>query len=379
MVLLFATSVFAEPTWYANYALKGYNQIYYGYGQGSTKDEAYQNAASEISQQIEVEIFFSLKREDRIRNDNLSSNIKSSISTNSSVTLKNLIIKKSTKENNTFYILLEYKYTIPSWFENRSVEAPLFFKIGYGLGSTYDEAIKGAKRDLISQGIEIQRAIKPMKSEIIVKRYFVAVSYQTLPKLKCGNSQNSFLAHSVLIKEANKLTICIYDYELKYYNNAWYLTYKTIAEKLTPRAFGTFFINIKNANISISSPKHDLKEGEGFYININSHKDGYVSILDIYENGRVGVLLNNRKIKAKSHFTYPDLTSGKEFVASLLTPSTSTKDLYIAIYSKNRLNLSMFETQSANTVTDKEYRFNEVVKLLSTYDYATLVLRMRPN
>ncbi len=369
----------AIPIWYANHTVKSNSNIYYGYGQGLTKKEAYQNAASEISNQLKVEISSIFKIEDRVRNDNVTNFVSKHITSNSHSILKNIKIIESTKDNNIFYILLEYNYTTPRWYESRTVEAPLFSKLGYGQAYRQSKAINMAKEDLKSQGIDILKEVKPRKSEIINDTYFVAVSYRRVPKLECHPSQNEFLSKTSLVQEANKLTNCQHDYQLRYFNNAWHLSYKKISEKLTPRELSSLLINVDSKEVSIETHKYDFHEGEGFYLNITSKKSGYVSVLNVYRDGRVGVVLKNKIVNDNANFSFPSKESGQEFVASLITPSVATKDMYVVLYSKTKLKLSKFEKQNSKKVTDKEYRFNEVLKLLKTYDYATLVLRTRPN
>ena len=369
----------AAPHWYENYAFKSNNQTYYAYGEGVSKDEAYQNAVSEIAKQLKVEVSSKFHTEERLRNDNYSNYSSNTVSTFSNATLKNVKIKESSQEGHRFYVLLAYNYTTPFWYESRSVETPLFSRLGFGQALTQNEAIASAKKDLTSQGVKVIGRLNPIKSEIIAETYFIAVSYPVIPELRCSEPQNSYLAQTALVKSANKLTTCDYNYELIHQNGMWYVQYENILEKLTPYAFSTLLLTLKNPHLSLTARKHDFLEGDGFHLHLGSTNDGYVSVLNVYEDGRVGVVLSNQVIKKNVNFTYPDYKSGQEFVAHLIKPSVPTKDMYVALFSLTKLDLTLFEEQASQQVTDKEYRFNDLLTLFPHYNYVTLVLRTRPT
>jgi len=383
-LFILSSTLMAAPSWYANQSYKSHNQTYYGYGEGRSQKEARQHAFVEISEQIQVDISSELHINRKSENQKNSHSIKNSIQSKSSAILKEMKIVDKCQEKSRHYVVLEYNYTTPLWYELRLVETPLFSKTGYGVSHNYATAIENAKKDLRSQsGVADEKSmtsVKPIKSEKIGSSYFIAVVHQELPTLACNTPiQNAFLSKSSLIQEANRLTQCPYDYQLSYINEKWHLKYKTIFETLSEKDFATFFVTVSNDNISLKSSKNSFREGEGFHLLLSAQKDGYISLFNVYEDGKVGLIFENEKISKKREIIFPSATSGQEFVATLNTPNEATKDLYFVIYSPKKVDLSYFEEQSSNLVSKKEFRFNDVLKLCEDKEFATIVLQTKPK
>ena len=378
LFLTLLSSLYSTPQWYEEQKYQTHSQIYYGYGRGDSKQEAVQNALLEISQQIKISISATLDLKEQEIDGKFKERFTNKIRTHSSILLKEAKTVKSEKEKNSFYILKKYAYTTPLWFETRLVEAPPFSKIGFGYDVKQNIAIENAKKDLESQGIVISKIVTPLKSEKVGENYFIAISSQQIPTLKCINTQNSFLSKSSYIQSINKLVNCKYDYKLNYLNNSWHLQYKIIDEIISTKDFNSFFINVKNKNLTLKSTKYFLREGEGFSFSVKSNINSYISILNIYDDGKVGIVLNNKSMKQNKTIIYPSKESGQEFIAMLNHPNIPTKDIYIAFASKDKIDLSMFEEQIDSIVSDSEYRFNDILTLIQKYDYTTVVINTKP-
>lgn len=380
-VSLLSSFLLASPNWYTTQTYKSHNQTYYGYGEGSTQKEARSQASVEISEQIKVDVRSNFTAHTSQENSDTKHSVDNRVVSSSTAILKEMKVVQKSKEASRYYVALEYIYTTPTWYESRLVESPLFAKVGYGSSDNYATAIEDAKKDLYSQlGVTKLASIKPIKSEKIAENYFIAISFQNLPILTCKEKilkQNTFLAKSSLVQEANRLTSCEFAYQLHYINGSWYLQYETILEKLSSQDLNTFFVNTSSATFGIKSQKKTYTEGEGFLLQITSKKKGYISLFNVYENGKVGLIFDNKKIEEEGSFIFPSKKSGQEFVATLNVPNSPTIDLYIAFYTENKMELSYFENQSDRLVSSGEYKFDSLIKLSEYTDFATLVLRTK--
>ena len=314
----------ATPSWYSYHTYQSKGTLYYGYGEGSTEHEAKQNAAAEISGQISTYVSSTVD----ITQTQERSDVKINTTTVSSATLREMHVVRKELEGDQHYIVLQYHYTTPLWFEQRTADAPLFSKVGYGVGKDPSSARANASKDLSSQLKNITRAkINTVKQDKVGDFYFYALSYQVVPKLGCSSHQNPFLAHSTLIQQANALTPCPYNYTLHHFDNRWYLKYQTLVSPLSQRNFDTFFKTIKSEMVSINTARVNLSEGDGFHLTLSAKAEGYVSVFNVYEDGKVGKLLANQALSADQTFLFPSKQSGQEFEAALVQKGKATKDL----------------------------------------------------
>ena len=372
LILFFCESLLAAPYWYDSQSYKSKGSSYFGYGEGITKKEARQNAYEEIAEQLNVRISSTIN----IQSTDDKSIAFHDVTLSSDVILKESKIKMSVFEDGKYYLVVKYTYTTPLWFETRRVDAPLFSKIGFGSGSSQSSAINDAKKDLLAQNYSPKHIeVMPLKSEKLGDEYFIAISAIDMPSLMCSEPQNKLIAQSRLIKEANKLTSCDYPYQLNYSNNSWSLKYNNTYFSLSKKNFDSFFNTINNQTITLSSKQSEYKEGEGFHLDFNIQKSGYLTLFNIYEDGRVGVIIENRRVQKSDKFLFPSLASKQEFYAALNMKGSDAKDMYVAILSGEKLNLSSYKAQDIKLVDGNEYRFQDVIELAQKEIFTTLVIR----
>jgi len=301
-------------------------------------------------------------------------------------------------------------FAAPEWFENRTVEAPLFSTIGYGVGQSMKEAKLEARVDIsaqISSNISSSTSIitsqknskvsieaedktlstsqtvlknsKILKSQRVDNRYFVAIAHQKIPTLPCITKQNPFLSNIDLIQEANKITPCLYEYGLQRINNQWHIYSSSFTQELNYFEFDSFFTSMYSSSLKISSKKSAYRADDIFTLEVQSINDGYLTIIAVYENGKVGVMLRNTPIRKNSIVKFPNKEDGFELVAGLNEKNQATKDLYFAFVTKESINLANFETISDKLLNEKEYRFNKVIKLCDKYNFSTILIRTLKN
>jgi len=54
------------------------------------------------------------------------------------------------------------------------------------------------------------------------------------------------------------------------------------------------------------------------------------------------------------------------------------KELYLVIFSQSKLNLSIFDKQTTEMVKSSKYKLNELFMLCNNYNFATIVLYIKP-
>lgn len=306
-------------------------------------------------------------------------------------------------------LVFSYAFATPQWFSSQSLSKPLFTNIGYGSGVDLTEAQASAREDIASQisstissslNIKLSEnngkinnkvisqtktsssyklgTTKTIKTEEVNGTNYVALSYLNKPKLECRDKQNNFMGKSNLVKDANTLLNCKHDYKLRHFDSSWYLQYKSINEKLTKSQFDTFFKTISNDKFSLKSKKNTYRDGEIFTLNVTSKVNGYLSLLVVYEDGKVGLLISNSYMNKGKSVQFPSEESQVEMAAGLTQEGKATKDLYFAFITPKVIDLTLFQEQDYKLVGESEYRFNDVISLSEMHDFTTLLLRTKP-
>jgi hypothetical protein len=368
------------PQWYQNTKFTSNKQIYYGHGSSVTISAARDLALLEISQQLQVNIASTSEYKTQQKNNKFFKKQQTSLVTSSVTNLKDVKQIKSTCIEDICYVVMKYHYTTPFWFANRIVEAPLFSKIGYGSGESPSIATKQATQDLQSQ-LEIHNVqdIQTIRSEKVGDTYFMARFFQNIPNKKCNEKQSLFMQKSIFVQQANSLTPCPYPYQFKRVNHQWYLNYLDVLQPLSQSDFLSFYIDISDNTLLLDVKRQDLIEDDRFFFSIKSKHSGFVSLLNIYENGEIGLLLENSYIVPNFILTFPDIKGDLELKASLLYKAKPTIDLYVLLFSKNKINLSNFNEQQSTLVKNKSYQFATLHQLMKNYRFTTTVIRTQPN
>ncbi len=302
---------------------------------------------------------------------------------------------------------------VPSWLYN--IESDHNDIIGYGVSSSLKEAKQNAMADItqyMSVSVEsstdismsdingkiqnsasasskikskaILNGVKFIKVEQIGELWYIAAKYDNspldiklkklLPKDLKDEKQNSYLKKTPLFISLNKSIKRELDYRLIRKNNLWQLKYSDILLPINQDNFYKLFSNQSTNNLSIKANKKIYVPNNDMYFSVKNRKEGYISILYVEHNGKVGVLLANQK--SSKDFRYPDLKSSDAFKIS--NPyKKSIQELYIAIYTKNRLNLDEFENVSENLLDESNYNFEKLISKLDKLNFSTFSIKIR--
>lgn len=295
---------------------------------------------------------------------------------------------------------------LPKWFEIQNISHGSYEIIGYGKAKTLSEAKFKARVDIAKQILvkiesksnlnlyheninsketysqkyyqnssEVVKeialdGIEIIKKELFNEKYYVAMKYDNLPlskkvakKANCKKLQtNSYLSKTSFSKKLKDELGCIPKYNLIYKNKNWYVSYEENLFLIKKYEFIEFFVSKTSEDLNIEFLKDskitkEFKDGDIFDMKINSNQKGYVTLFNIYEDGRVNLMFANEIID-KRGFSIPNLK------ANILNDK-DTLDFYVLIFSKDKLeNLNCFRnsTEILNTQTIN-YNFDKFVKL----------------
>jgi hypothetical protein len=128
-----------------------------------------------------------------------------------------------------------------------------------------------------------------------------------------------------------------------------------------------------------------MKSGQEFIFSVESPQDGYLSIFNIYPDGRVAIIKGNLALNANKKTIYPHpIEDGIVLQAATIDPEIPGMDIYIAIETKERQNLLEFSQLSnegnfvSGETTFSAATFSRWFDNLKTKQAAVLKTRTEP-
>ncbi|MEA3554039.1 MAG: LPP20 family lipoprotein, partial [Campylobacterota bacterium] len=271
----------------------------------------------------------------------------------------------------------------PKWYIENNIPFKAYENIGYGVGASKVEAKQNAKADISNSlqttikssfiinknysndsysksvnrnveeisNVELDNLIQ-IKSEYIDNIYYVAIKYINLPfakkvRLKFDDvsvlkkETNSYILNTLLLKELKdefgfypKITI-----------NKGNLTIGNQSFNINKNILKKLFSSNTNSNLKLQLPKQ-LKHQEYYFINLKSKKSGYVTLIQIYENGETSILFSNKTVNNSTQLEYPNKNEYDGLEAYLNDNQTKAKDLTIAMICKEKKDFSYFDNIS---------------------------------
>jgi hypothetical protein len=275
-----------------------------GYGNGKSVGEAKQQALYDIANQIEVDVSGESRRSTQRNNHGVKSQFSQQIKTRASSLLTSVDIACSDTNDPSgqYHFALRYdQRELADIFTDKLIES-------------------------FWQG-------KPSKIEwqgpsVIVNSDFI----------------KQINKHLIDKKSSQQLSIQI---KLFRKDNAWYLALNNVIKRIQGNNF-TQLLNwdsLTTADIHVSlqnefgkaiSPQ--MQEGDEFRFLINAKQSGYISVFDIYEDGRVIKIRDNMPFNKA--LTLPEHQGS--FSAGLLVPNQSTRDQYVLLITKDKLDSKAF-------------------------------------
>jgi len=313
LILCSPILAFASPAWM--FKIKYQESIVIGYGIGFSLEEAKKNALSDIIDSISVDVKSVSNITTHVINGKVKKRVSTNIATNSQLHLSGVKYIKITEEKGRWYVAAKYD------------NAPFAVR--------FSKLIHNAKQN---------------------------------------EHQNSYLKSTSLIHTLNNEIKYTLNYEIIRKDNLWNVKYKNSILPLNQENFYQLFSTQKGHNLNIRANKEVYKENDEMYFNIQHKTAGFISILYVEHNGKVGVLLQN--YSSRKNFRYPNKTSSDIFKIS--NPYGHTiYELYVAIYTPQKIDLHEFENISDTQLDESNYNFHKLVKLLNTHTYSTYTVKIQ--
>jgi len=324
-----------------------------------------------------------------------------------------------------FLLINSYLFAAPNWFKNREFNdsnSQIFF--GYGEAQNSADALYQAKLDIAAQlktrvassFSKIQKDdgtnysnltvitteadvkadivdVEIVKQEKIDNNFYVVLKYENikainkfankLPKDFVSEAPNNYFSKTLLYKDLKNVIKKDIDIKLARENELWYLQYKNILQVLDKNSFEELFTTINSPYLSTSiiSQKPILYDGDTFSFKVKSKEDGYISILEVDEEGSVAVLLNNKKVSKDNTLQYPDVYDKYDLEIATLEENIDSFSVFVVVFSKdydsfinNFSSVSYSINQSENSK-----KFNRLIDYLNGKKFTATRVDIRAN
>jgi len=307
-------------------------------------------------------------------------------------------------------LLVTYVFAMPDWYGNIKNDDKSIY-IGYGESNSENDAKQNALNDIASQistdidysfRKEIESSSTKYRKNVSKKstqkmkvtlndwellrlqkdknKFYVAIKYENIPSLdkfaKKTNLKKEDIVNSIKRDFGKSLGL-----ELVRKDKKWYIKYQNILQILEKRDFEKFFVSKEHNNLlfGINKNRNILYNGDKFRFRVKSKKDGFVTILDIYEDGTVIILYKNIKISKDKYQNIPDSNSGFDPIAGLID-NNETIDLYVALFSEKKVILDEFAMADEDFSINERYKnFDELISFLKDKIFSSIKVIIKPR
>ena len=280
--------------------------------------------------------------------------------------------------------------------------------VGYGTGTSLDQAKQTARRSIVQQ-IEVtvssqtafvkktdddQLSIQTMEStqlkstrtlkniqtihqEQIDELYYIALQIDQRPAGVILDSKlddprtfsgSPVITGSRLINSLDAKSGTVFPVSLLRKEQQWLLSIDVVLQPIEDlTAVTNWEINqIPGFTISLAKKTENrLKAGEAFQLSIKATEVmKYVTVFNIYSDGRVVTLLDNH-LMTNGSLQYPSTTSHNQLVASPVFLGQADRDLYLAIGSEEKIDTTKFrKTTTHPEIGESSYNLHKFIHWL---------------
>lgn len=321
------------------------------------------------------------------------------------------------------FVLVVNSFANPEWYYSLKKESTNLY-IGYGSDTDESRAKQIALNEVASQisvkidskheeeselvdgeyTLNVKEKLKQsanatfsdyrlLKSEYMDGRYFVAVEYENIPnidkfvnKVKTNKAlvdekQNTYLSKTLMANYLKNALGKSVDFSLLRKDKKWYIKHKNTLQVLNKKEFENFFVSKANDEIElkINKKRNILHDGDSFYFKAKSVKNGFLSILTVYENGTVATLVRNVPVKKEKEQSVPDEEFESVPTAGVITEGLETFDLYVAVLSEKKLMFDSFAYADDELIEQERYKnFDALIRFLDDKTFTTLKVITKP-
>ncbi|KIM11895.1 MAG: hypothetical protein KU37_03295 [Sulfuricurvum sp. PC08-66] len=321
VMMVWSVAWAVSPAWYAQSEFASSGNIYYGYGEDADQARAIAKAKEQIANAMQSIIQSEISTDTQVKNDEVTKAARQKLVARTDVVLSNARTYKAERVEGVWYVVVMFEH------------------------------------------IAIAQQAK-----------------RALAEVACDKAPNPYLVQTPLVQGIHKELACPHAFEVWRSNGMWYLKSGSFSALLGGEDFDKLFATTTSEVVTLTASHPKLYEDEVFSFTVKTSKRGYLSLLTIYEDGKVGVLFGNAPIKPNQPMVFPDANSELELIAGLVEPNKPTKDLYIALLTPTQIDVSRFEMISDGLIeADSSFKMGEVIELMGQGDFATLLLRTYPR
>jgi len=332
-ILLVTTNSYAKPPeWFGNLTVE--NNTVIGYGSGKSRKAAMVNARGDIAASINVKVTSQYNQTQELKNNEYKNEITNKTSEEVDVRLNGLKTLKSTESDGVHYVALS--------FDARSLTVKLREMFVNGVKFSHIESTNPYAHTLFAS--ELKGAISS------------GITYTPEYDIVWNNG-----AYKLIIN-----------------NNEFFLTANDVQK---------FLISHKNKVISIDLMHHTrsgyksiekIKAGDYFHINVKHASSGYLTLLNIDEEGKVSVMFDNKRVGDVTTETYPNLDEYEGLMTEVLNNKDSAIESYVAVLcSKTKRFLEFKEISESVNTDNNSLRFPALYKKIAGCDFASSLLKTR--
>lgn len=319
VLIALMTQLSAEaPAWYGTLQNSADFEII-GYGEGLTLDEAKTNAKSDIAKSIRSHIDSSFSTHTSVNNSTVNHNAQSSIRETSNLTITDAQLKNSEQNNGRFYVAMRY--------ENLPLSTKLAKRGGQSL---------------------------------------------------CGKP-NAYLAQTSTLLNLSSDLNCSVSVDITRENDGWYLGRGEHRNSMNNADFRALMIETSTGTLRVKSNRTLVNEDEAYALNLEGlPATGYLSLFDVYDDGRVVLMENNINLSrhSKKGFVYPDdLRQDFQLSGGVSEAGSDALDLYVVLVSNQPLKLSSFIPMGQKVEKgESAFAVDRLLALMHNNSFATTVV-----
>lgn len=313
--VLFVNFAYATPQWFTERSIAHQPFVIIGYGSGETKEIAYNNAISEIANQINV--FINVRMD--ISESNISERyIKRDINSISSLNLYDLESVKTDYVHDSYYIAVKFN------------NLPLVSRVIYSAGAS----ICDKKED---------------------NMYLLSTQF-------AAEFINQIGCFPKMVWNSN--------------SGGWSLTLNDKSFHVPSHEFVKLFADVHSDTVHLTSSKKLLKENEIYHYLIDISEPGRLSLYQANSRGSVSILLSNIDIKNNSSLIFPDLKIYDGIEALISNNAETEKDIAIAILCSKPIDNGLFSEISTDMPVPN-FSFFSLLDIIKNCKIASFVTEVR--
>ena len=262
--------------------------------------------------------------------------------------------------------------------------------------------VRGGKTETAitgTTGVEVSTAsdvalyhVTAWKTAQVGGQWFVALKYDWRPFVqkvradlrvsRCIDPRReAYLSQTPLFRSLPRRRGCIPDLRITRGHGVWYLTDGQASVPIPATELERLYVSCRRGHVTLSGPTRELREGDHFSLRVKAARPGYVSLINLYEDGRAYLLLSNRRIHRGAGLRFPTDGEEKELVAALLKAEQPTLELYVALLTRDRLDTTRFPAAGAAVERKREthYKLSELMELMRRHDFSSVLVRIKPR